>query len=62
MLWNASRLGFGKFAMIAACFASAGGRREGYATLKLLPLSHRELEQAKLESLIIHRLKFIVDR
>ena len=54
MLWEASRRGYGKLAMIAACCASAGARRESNATLKLLALNYTELEQAKLKILKTH--------
>ena len=50
----ASRLGFGKHAMMAACFASAGERRESYATLMLRQLRYNKLEQAKLELFLLH--------
>ena len=49
----ASRLGYGKLAMIAACYASAGARRESYATLEFSYLNSNELEQEKLKSLSI---------
>ena len=49
MLWDASRRGYGKLAMIAACYASAGVRRESYAVFKFRILRYNELEQAKLK-------------
>ena len=45
MLWEASRLGYGKLAMVTACFASAGARKDSYAVFKVFRSQRPEIDE-----------------